>query len=85
MSITVDLAPDLEAQLHQRAVEKGCNVKDYVEQLIECDLSAKHSLKEILAPSRRGFEESGMTEEELTALFEEAREEVWREKQAGRK
>ncbi len=39
------------------------------------------TLDEILEPIRQGFAESGMTEEELEHLFEEAREEVWQERQ----
>ncbi|HEV3386723.1 MAG TPA: hypothetical protein VG097_18045 [Gemmata sp.] len=39
------------------------------------------TLDEILAPFRQSFAESGMTEEELDVLIEEARKEVWEEKQ----
>ena len=42
---------------------------------------SSQTFDELLASIRRGFQESGMTEEELDALFEEAREEVWQEKQ----
>jgi hypothetical protein len=35
---------------------------------------------EILAPVRAGFAESGLSEEELESLREEAREEVWQER-----
>jgi hypothetical protein len=37
------------------------------------------TLDEILAPVRKEFVESGMTEEELEVLIDEAREEVWQE------
>jgi hypothetical protein len=40
---------------------------------------------EIAAPFAKSFEESGMTEEELDALIEEARQEVWEEKQRAKK
>jgi hypothetical protein len=33
----------------------------------------------ILAPVRRDFEESSMTDEDLAALVEEVREDIWRE------
>jgi hypothetical protein len=41
------------------------------------------TLDEILAPIREGFTESCLSDE-LTALFEEAREDVWGEKQQKR-
>jgi predicted RNase H-like HicB family nuclease len=37
------------------------------------------SFDETLAPIRQRFQESGMSEDDLEALFEEAREEVYRE------
>lgn len=38
-------------------------------------------LDAILAPVHRNFEDSGMTDEDLAALVEEVREEIWRERQ----
>lgn len=35
------------------------------------------TIDEILAPIRKQFNESGMTEDELEVLIDEAREEVW--------
>jgi hypothetical protein len=37
------------------------------------------NLDAILAPVRRNFEESGITDEDLAALVEEVREDIWRE------
>jgi hypothetical protein len=37
------------------------------------------SLDVILAPVRRSFEKSGMTDEDLAALVEEVQEDIWRE------
>jgi hypothetical protein len=39
------------------------------------------TLDEILAPFREEFAKSGITEEELDVLIDEARKEVWEEKQ----
>ena len=47
--------------------------------LIDRDIQAE-SLDAILAPVRRNFEQSGMTDEDLAALVEEVREDIWREK-----
>jgi hypothetical protein len=37
---------------------------------------------EILAPIREGWRQSGMAEDEITALFEETRDEVRKERRA---
>jgi hypothetical protein len=48
-------------------------------QSIERDDEAER-LDTILAPVRRYFEASGMTDEDLAALVEEVREDIWRER-----
>lgn len=85
MTVTLKLAPETERKLLQIAAASGQDVGAYVHQLIERDLKEKTQrgmrFDEILAPVRRGFEESGMTPEELDQMFEQAREEAWQEKQ----
>ena len=51
----------------------------YVHHLIDRDIDAE-SLDASLAPVRRTFEQSGMTDDDLAALVEEVREDIWREK-----
>ena len=82
MIIQVELKPEVEGLLQQRALEKGHDVAGYVERLIESDVLATQSFDAILAPIRQGFRQSGASEEEADALFEEAREEVFRERRA---
>lgn len=82
MDITISISPDIKDKLQQRASESGQDVQAYVERLIEKALSGPPSIDELLAPVRKQFEESGMTEEELDGLIEEAREEAWQERQA---
>jgi hypothetical protein len=77
MSIQVELKPEVEAMLQKRALDRGCDVAGYVERLIEKDVLASQSFDEILAPIRQGFQESGMSEDELDVLFEEAREDAF--------
>ncbi|MEK6302561.1 MAG: hypothetical protein AABO41_17760 [Acidobacteriota bacterium] len=48
--------------------------------LIQAEILSQRPLSEILAPIRKSFEESGMTEEDLDVLIEEVREEVWKER-----
>jgi hypothetical protein len=82
MSIQVELKPEVEAMLQKRALDRGCDVAGYVERLIEKDVLASQSFDEILSPIRQGFQESGMSEDELETLFEEAREDAFQARQA---
>lgn len=82
MSIQVELKPEVEAMLQKRALDRGCDVARYVERLIEKDVLAAQSFDEILAPIRQGFQESGMSEDELDTFFEEAREAAFQARQA---
>jgi hypothetical protein len=90
MTITISLPPEMEQKLRQAAAQSGVAPDAFAQKLIETGLcgspspnsqSRPETFDEILAPVRKGFEESGMTEDELAALFEEAREEVWMEQQ----
>jgi hypothetical protein len=79
MTITISLSPERERRLAERAAQAGQEVIAYVHHLIDRDIEAE-SLDAILAPVRRNFEQSGMTDEDLAALVEEVREDNWREK-----
>jgi hypothetical protein len=94
MTITITLAAETEEKLRQRAAASGQTLEAYLQQLVEREARSGNgtpapgtaprtspTFDAILAPVRKGFEESGMTEEELTELFEEAREETWQERQ----
>ncbi len=52
---------------------RGKSVEDYLRDLVQTDILSERPFSEILEPIRRSFDESGMSEEELDALFEEAR------------
>lgn len=78
MTITINLRPEQERRLAERAARAGQDVAAYVHRLIDRDIDTE-GLDAILAPVRRGFEESGMTDEDLAALVEEVREDIWRE------
>jgi hypothetical protein len=82
-------SPETERRLRERAAQTGQSVETYIEQLVEKEVtspvaSARPTAKtfdEILAPVRQGFAESGLTDEQLGELLEQAREEAWQEKQ----
>ncbi len=83
MELTIKVPDEAKPALEQRARERGySDVNQYVERLITADLLAARSFDEILAPIRKTFQESDLTEGELDALFEEAREEVYQERKA---
>jgi hypothetical protein len=80
MSITINLTPDEERKLLERAARNGQDVTAYVHRLIERDIN---DVDEALAPFRRQVAESGISDDELGSFFEEVREEVWEEKHGG--
>ena len=76
--LQVPLSPDTEALLRQRAAARGEDVSTYAAQLLQNALNER-SADELLAPFRKQIEESGVSDEELDAMFESLREEVWQE------
>lgn len=92
MTIVIDLPTDVERKVKTQASKDGLRIEEYVKSLIEeaserrerIENLSEKSFAEILAPIQKGFEESGMSEDEIMEMFEEAREEVWQEKQKSR-
>lgn len=90
MTITIELPPEVEESVLTQAAKDGSPVGDYVTTLIkegvkrraEVDRLAALPFDELLAPVRKEFKESGMTELELDTLVEEVREEIWQEKKS---
>ncbi len=82
MTITIDLKPEEERRLSERAAQNGEDVVTLIHRLIVREIQGPApTLDEVLAPVRRQFEESGMTDEELASLVEEVREDIWQETQ----
>ncbi len=89
MTITIDLPSEVESKIKTQASNDGVKVEDYVKTLIkeasdrreQIEKDSEKSFQEILAPIQKGFQESGMSEDEILEFFEEVREEVWQEKQ----
>ncbi len=74
------LPPSVIEAVENRAKEIGTTAEDYVRYLIEEDLASTLSMRVLFAPVREQIKESGISETELDELLEEAREEVYREK-----
>ena len=81
MTVILELKPEIESLLEQRAKGNGCDVKDYVQKLIEKDVNHQQTFDEILAPFRQAVEQSGISDDELDSLFTETRKAVFQEKQ----
>jgi len=81
MTLTLEIEPEIESLLKKRAKADGCDVPDYVRNLIKRDVTSKPTFDEILAPFREAVEKSGTSDEELDSLFTEARREVLTAKQ----
>jgi hypothetical protein len=91
MTILVEVRPEEERELRERARTSGRELPEYVQQVLEEHIRpspdsamASKTFDQILAPVREGWHRSGMTEEEITALFEETRDEVRKERRARR-
>jgi len=80
MTLTIHVSKNIGAVLEEKAKNQGKDVAEYVEDLIEKDIDHRKTLDEILAPVRKNFAESGMTEDELDELIESERQAMWEEK-----
>ncbi len=59
----------------------GKTVEEYARMVLEAKVLAEKPFSEILAPIRRSFKESGMSEHELDAIVERAREDFYHKTQ----
>jgi hypothetical protein len=81
MTVTIDLPPELEQVLRQQAARKNQDVTTFVLQAVQEKIARGRTFDEICAPFAEAVAASGISDEEFDRLFEEAREEVWQEKQ----
>lgn len=58
---------------------QGKSTEQFAFELLEAQIIATTSFDEILSPIRQGFQESGMSDDEITSMFENARDEVYQE------
>jgi hypothetical protein len=79
-TLTINISPEVQARLAERAKNSGQDIVEYVEVLVAEQIS-RPTLDEILAPVRREFAESGMTEDELDEFLYSMRRKVKEEKQ----
>lgn len=72
MTLQITLTPDTETRLRELARAEGEDISAYAARLVR-DAVAAPSVDELLAPFRRQVVESGMTDEQLDAFYEELR------------
>ena len=72
MTLQIDLSPEIEARLRERAAAAGKDAATFALEAVEEKLRGPQTLAEILAPVHKEFRESGMSEEELHALSQRA-------------
>ena len=81
MTLTVTISTEAEAKLNAKAAAAGVDVATFAANTLE-RVASKPTLDEVLAPLRDEFDRSGMTEDELTDLLEQAKHEARAERHA---
>ena len=86
MNLTLELPDMVESRLTLRAKQRGMTLPEFAMEVMErlaedTPEAAVESIDQILAPFRKQVAESGMSEDELDAFFQEVRQEVWDEQQ----
>lgn len=84
MTLTFSLSPEAEAKLKARAAAAGVDPNAYAAELLE-EVVTKPTLDEILTPFRQQVADSGMSDDELEAFYQDLREETWEERHGGNK
>lgn len=84
MVLSISISPDAEARLNAKAQLAGVDLSAYVASLVEHNAKHPMSLAEISGPVAEEFEKSGMTEDELSDVLEEAKHAMRAERRAGR-
>ena len=84
MTLTIELPDKVESRLTLRAKRRGMTLPEFAMEVMErladeSPESTAESIDEIMAPFRKQVAESGMSEDELDAFFQEIRQEVWDE------
>lgn len=79
MEITFTIPDEIAKQLFTRANKEGKDVSTFMAKVAERE-AKKPTLDELLAPVRRQFAESGLSEEDLTNIVREERRAIQKEK-----
>ena len=75
MVLSLSISAEAEARLKAKAAAAGVDLESYVSTTLE-RFASRPSLDEVLRPLREEFDESGMSEEELTEFLEGVKHEA---------
>ncbi len=73
MDVTITISPELKPKIEAEAQRLGKEVKRVIEEILARAFSPHPTLDELLAPARKEFAESGLTEDELDDLIKQER------------
>ncbi len=80
MTVTIDLSPELETAARQHAARIGQELTTFVVEAVQEKIARTTSFDEVCAPIADALQSAGLTDTEVDEFFEEARQEVWRDK-----
>lgn len=69
------------AALEQTGRNTGQTVEEFLRGVIEAELLSQKPFREILAPIRADFRQTGLTEDEFDEIIERERQAIWDEQQ----
>ncbi len=78
------LSVGTRAALERISHQTGRSLEDYLRELIEIEVLSQQPFREICAPIREQFRQTGLTEEEFDELIERERQALWEEQQQQR-
>jgi hypothetical protein len=81
MTVTISFPADLEDAVRRYAATSGQGVDDFVLQAVQEKIAKARTFDEVSAPFADAIAKSAIGEDEFDRFFEEARDEVWRDKQ----
>ena len=84
MTLEIPISAEAEARLRRRAAAAGEDLPSYVAKLVAHFAEPPTPLVELSGPIYEAFKESGMTDEELGDLLEQAKHEMRAERRARR-
>lgn len=80
--LEIPLTPEARARLEQRAAASGQDLSSYVAKLVNHFAEPPTPLEELSGPIYQRFLDSGMTDDELGDLLEQAKHEMRADRQA---
>jgi hypothetical protein len=81
MTLTLNLADGEARRLAEKALAAGVDVQTYVERIVRAAVTGP-PLDEVLRPVHDAFRASGMSDDELGELLEQAKHDLRRERRA---